>query len=348
MRQAAAALLRPPFREDELTKLINDPRNYVDEMLDGLCLAHPGLVRVGDDRRAIARTAPAKAGKVGVVSGGGSGHLPLFTGYVGEGLLDACAIGNVFEGPTINACQDAIAAANGGAGVLCLFGNYGGDRMNFEMACEFADLEGIETRTVLGNDDIASASYEERAKRRGVAGLIFAYKAAGAMAARGADLAGVADIAQRTVDRTRTVGVAVSPCLIPGAAAPSFTLGENEIEMGMGIHGEPGIWRKQMQPADALVDEMTDMLLKERSQGAARVAVLVNSLGSTPFEELFILYRRLATRLGEAGLEIAQRLVGPYVTSMEMGGASISLCFLDDEIEGLLSAPADCPFWKVN
>lgn len=331
-----------------MKKLINDPANYVDEMLDGLCLAHPGLVRVGEDRRAVARSTPMPAGKVGVVSGGGSGHLPLFTGYVGEGLLDACAIGNVFEGPTINACQDAIAAANGGAGVLCLFGNYGGDKMNFEMASEFAAMEEIETRTVLGTDDVASASVAESHKRRGVAGLIFAYKTAGAKAAQGADLDAVTQIAQRTVDRTRTVGVALSSCQIPGAAGPNFTIADDEIEMGMGIHGEPGIWRETIRPADVLVDEMIAMLLAERPQGTSRVAVLVNSLGATPFEELFILYRRAAQQLDEAGLTIAQRLIGPYVTSMEMGGASISLCFLDDEIEALLAAPAECPFWRVG
>ena len=331
-----------------MKKLINDPANYVEEMLDGLCMAHPGLTRVGDDKRAIARAQGMRKGKVGVVSGGGSGHLPLFTGYVGEGLLDACAIGNVFEGPTINSCQDAIAAANGGAGVLCLFGNYGGDKMNFEMASEFAAMDDVQTRTVLGTDDIASAKPEEAEKRRGVAGLIFAYKTAGAMAATGADLETVATIAQQTVDRTRTIGVGTSSCQIPGAAGPNFEIGDDEIEMGMGIHGEPGIWRKQMRPADALVDEMIDMLLAERPNDTSRVSILVNSLGSTPFEELFILYRRAAEKLDAAGLTIVRPLIGPFVTSMEMGGASISLCFLDEEIESLLGAPANCPFWTVK
>lgn len=317
-------------------------------MLDGLCLAHPALTRVGEDRRAIARATPVRPGKVGVVSGGGSGHLPLFTGYVGAGLLDACAVGNVFEGPTVNACRDAIAAANGGAGVLCLFGNYGGDRMNFEMASEFADLEGVSTRTVLGTDDIASAGPGEVDRRRGVAGLIFAYKTAGALAESGAALDAVAAIAQKTVDRTRSIGVALSSCQLPGASAPNFTIAHDEIEMGMGIHGEPGIWRRPIRPADELVDEMLALLLAERPTGATRVSILVNSLGATPFEELFILYRRAAEQLPAAGLEIVRPLVGPYVTSMEMGGASISLCYLDDEIETLLAAPADCPFWRVG
>ncbi|WDR07232.1 dihydroxyacetone kinase subunit DhaK [Devosia rhodophyticola] len=331
-----------------MKKLINDPANYVEEMLDGLCLAHPGLKRVGVDRRAITTANPIRAGKVGIVSGGGSGHLPLFTGYVGKGLLDACAIGNVFEGPTINSCQDAIEAANGGAGVLCLFGNYGGDRMNFEMASEFAAMNDVDTRTVLGTDDIASASPAEADKRRGVAGLIFAYKAAGALAEGGGSLDAVEAIARKTVERTRTVGVALSSCQIPGATAPNFTIADNEIEMGMGIHGEPGIWRRPIRPADELVDEMIAMLLAERPEGATRVAILVNSLGATPLEELFILYRRAHQQLERSDLRVVRPLIGPYVTSMEMGGASISLCFLDEEIEELLAAPADCPFWRID
>jgi dihydroxyacetone kinase-like protein len=317
-------------------------------MLDGLCLAHPELVRRGEERRTIARAEPIRPGKVGIVSGGGSGHLPLFTGYVGQGLIDACAIGNVFEGPTISSCQDAITSANGGAGVLCLFGNYGGDKMNFEMASEFAAMDDIATRTVLGTDDVASAGPDESQKRRGVAGLIYAYKTAGAKAEAGGDLDAVAAVAQRTVDRTRTIGVALSSCQIPGAAGPNFTIADDEIEMGMGIHGEPGIWRHKLKPADALVDEMLGLLLAEAPGDAKKVSILVNSLGATPYEELYILYRRAAAILADRGLEIVMPIVGPYVTSMEMGGASISLLYLDGELEGLLRAPASCPFWKVG
>lgn len=335
-------------REDKIKKLINDPKAYVEEMLDGLCLAHPELVRIGEERRTIARATSVRQGKVGIVSGGGSGHLPLFTGYVGEGLIDTCAIGNVFEGPTISSCQDAITRANGGAGVLCLFGNYGGDRMNFEMACEFAAMDGIETRMVLGTDDVASARPEESHKRRGVAGLIYAYKTAGAEAEAGGDLDAVAAVAQRTVDRTRTIGVALSSCQIPGAERPNFDIAGDEIEMGMGIHGEPGIWRHRLKPADELVDEMLDLLLAEAPADARKVSILVNSLGATPYEELYILYRRAAEILAGRGLEIVMPVVGPYVTSMEMGGASISLLYLDEELEALLRAPAACPFWKVG
>ena len=330
-----------------MKKLINDPSHYVDEMLSGLTAAHPSLVRDGDGGRVIRRAEGARKGKVGIVSGGGSGHLPLFTGYVGRGLLDTCSIGNVFEGPNITSCQDAIRLADGGAGVLLLYGNYGGDRMNFDMAGEFAAEDGVETATVLGTDDIASAAPQEAAKRRGVAGLIYAYKTAGALAETGADLAAVKAVAQRTVSRTRTIGVALAPCRVPLADKPTFTLGDDEIEMGMGIHGEPGIWRDKLKPADAIAAEMIERLLAERPQDAARVSILVNSLGATPLEELFIVYRKAAGLLAESGLEIVRPLVGPFVTSMEMAGVSISLCFLDDEIEALLAAPASCPFWTV-
>ncbi|MGY0794502.1 dihydroxyacetone kinase subunit DhaK [Azospirillum argentinense] len=332
-----------------MKKLINDPAHYVDEMLDGLCAAHPSLMRDGPAGRVIRRAEGARAGKVGIVTGGGSGHLPLFTGYVGPGLVDACSIGNVFEGPTVDSCIAAIKAADGGRGVLRLYGNYGGDRMNFDMAGEFLEDEGLELSTVLGTDDIASAAPEERSKRRGVAGIVYAYKIAGARADEGASLAEVTAAAAKAVERTRTIGCALSSCQIPGAAEPSFRITQGEMEMGIGIHGEPGIWRDALKPADAVADEMVDRLVAERPEGSGyRVSVLVNSLGATPLEELFILYRRLAERLDKAGLAVVQPLVGPYVTSMEMAGVSLSLCFLDDELERLLAAPASCPFWKVG
>jgi dihydroxyacetone kinase-like protein len=328
-------------------KLINTPASYVDEMLEGLCRAYPSLVREGPGGRVIRRSAGPTAGKVGIVSGGGSGHLPLFTGYVGEGLLDSCSIGNVFEGPNVDSCEAAIKAADGGRGVLLLFGNYGGDKMNFALAAEMLE-DSIRTSTVLGTDDIASGGPDERDRRRGVAGIVYAYKIAGAKAAGGATLDEVADAAATAVSRTRTIGCALSPCQIPGAAAPSFALAADEVEMGMGIHGEPGLWRDKIRPADALVDEMLDRILADRPDiDTKRVSVLINGLGATPLEEQFILYRRAAQRLQEEGLEIASPLVGNFVTSMEMAGASISLCFLDRAMEQLLAAPASCPFWQV-
>ncbi|MBO9127894.1 MULTISPECIES: dihydroxyacetone kinase subunit DhaK [unclassified Rhizobium] len=331
-----------------MKKLINRPQDFVDETLDGLVTAHPSLVRDGENGRVI-RRATRSTGKVGVVSGGGSGHLPLFTGYVGHGLLDSCSIGNVFEGPTVGSCIDAIKLADQGKGVLRLYGNYGGDRMNFDMAGELLEEEGIRTTTVLGTDDIASAAPEERQKRRGVAGIIYAYKTAGAAADSGADLDTVSGIAQRAVDMTRTIGVALSPCQVPGADRPSFILGEDEIEMGMGIHGEPGIWRDKLRTADVIADEMIERLLADKPQGAGNtVSILVNSLGATPLEELFILYRRASARLGGAGIRIVRPLVGHFATSMEMAGVSVSLSFVDAEIEKLLGAPSSCPFWTVR
>jgi dihydroxyacetone kinase-like protein len=216
------------------------------------------------------------------------------------------------------------------------------------MACELLDGEGIATRTVLGTDDIASAAPAETHKRRGVAGILYAYKAAGALAESGANLDEVARIAQKAVDATRTIGVALSPCQVPTASAPNFSIADDEIEIGMGIHGEPGIWRAKLKSADAIVDEMLERLLTDRPIATgSRVSVLVNGLGATPLEELFILYRRTHHILSERGITIVQPLVGNYVTSMEMAGASISLHLLDAELEKLLLAPASCPFWKV-
>ncbi len=331
-----------------MKKLINDPSAYVDEMLDGLVAAQPSLRRDGAAGRVVRRAAGMRPGKVGIASGGGSGHLPLFTGYVGPGLLDTCAIGNVFEGPNAASCMDAVRLADGGRGVLRLYGNYGGDRMNFDMAGEMLEDEGVETTTVLGTDDIASGTPDDIGRRRGVAGIVYAYKAAGASAEAGADLGEVTRVAAKAVAATRTIGVALAPCRLPAAREPSFTLGDDEIEMGMGIHGEPGIWRDKLKPADAIADEMVDRLLADLPAPDGRVSVLVNGLGATPLEELFILYRRVAARLGSLGLSIHRPLVGDFVTSMEMAGASISLFHLDDELAALLDAPAECPFWRVG
>lgn len=330
-----------------MKKLMNAPDAFVDEMLAGLCAAYPELKQEGPGGRVIRAAHAPRQGHVGIVSGGGSGHLPLFTGYVGDGLLDACAIGDVFAGPSVDACQAAINAANGGRGVLRLYGNYGGDRMNFDMAGEFAEGDGVRVTTVLGNDDIASAAPEERQKRRGVAGIVYAYKAAGACAAQGADLDEVTRIADKAVSRARTIGCALSPCQIPGAATPTFTLGDDEIEMGMGIHGEPGIWRDRLRPADAIADEMVARLLKDPvPQATGRVSVMINSLGATPLEELFILYRRVKQQLEKERFKLARPLIGHWTTSMEMAGLSISLFHLDDELERLLAAPCACPFWR--
>lgn len=332
-----------------MKKLINDPSDYVNEMLAGLTAAHPELTLGGESGRCISRSQRAADGKVGIATGGGSGHLPLFTGYVGEGLLDSCAIGNVFEGPNVQSCVDAIKAADGGAGVLCLYGNYGGDRMNFDMACEMVNMEDIATETVLGADDVASAGADEADKRRGVAGIVLVYKVAGAAAAQGRTLAEVASAARKACAATRSIGVALAPCQVPTASAPNFEIGADEMEMGMGIHGEPGIWRAKLGAADNVADEMFYRVVAELDlKKGDRVVPLVNGLGATPLEELYILWRRIAQRLSEVGVEHVNPMIGNYVTSMEMAGASFSLMKLDDELKALVRAPASCPFWKVG
>lgn len=331
-----------------MKKLVNEPLSYVDEMLEGMCAAHPeNYQRCGPQNRVIVRPDAPIAGKVGLISGGGSGHLPVFTGYVGEGLLDACAIGDVFSSPNVEQMMEAARRANGGEGVLFLYGNYSGDRMNFDMAAEMLELEEIQTRSVLGTDDIASAGPDEMEKRRGIAGLIYAYKAAGAKAQMGGSLDEVAAVAAKAVKRTRTIGIAMTPCVLPAAGKPTFEIGDNEMEIGMGIHGEPGVRRGPLARADEISKEMLDMLLADMPLVSGdRVSVLVNSLGATPLEELYIAFRYVALRLRELDVEIVAPLVGRYCTSMEMMGHSISIHNLDQELESLLKAPCDCPHWR--
>lgn len=333
-----------------MKKILNDPEKYVDEMLEGFVAAHPEFYRMhGDSGKVVARAEKAKAGKVGIVTGGGSGHLPVFTGYVGEGLLDACAIGDVFASPSADQMADAIRAADQGAGVVRLYGNYGGDIMNFDMAGELVEFDDIECTTVLLTDDVASAPPEEHEKRRGVAGMVYAFKLAGAAAEEGRDLQGVTAVAQKAADACRSIGAALSSCTVPQAGKPTFDIADDEMEMGMGIHGEPGVWRGKLRTADEIAEEMMDRLLAETPLASGeRVSVLVNSLGATPPEELYILYRTVKLRLESAGATIVMPLVGRYATSMEMSGVSFTLCKLDEELEALLKAPCDCAFWRVG
>ncbi len=331
-----------------MKKILNDPARYVDELLQGMVQAHPQYYRQAGDGRVIARAGTPRPGKVGIVSGGGSGHLPIFTGYVGPGLLDACAVGDVFSSPSADQMAEAIRAANAGAGVLRLYGNYGGDIMNFDMAGDMVEMDDIRTTSVILADDVASAPAAEAEKRRGVAGMVYAFKIAGAAAEEGLDLDGVTAVAQRAADACRSVGVALSPCVVPLAGRPTFQIGEGDMEIGMGIHGEPGVRRGQLRPADEIADEMLDILFADRPvERGERVSPLVNSLGATPPEELYILYRRVKARLEDAGATIVMPLVGRYATSMEMAGVSFTLCRLDGDLERYLAAPAECAFWRV-
>lgn len=329
-----------------MKKIINDPNAFVDEALDGILAAHPTMLKaVSPDRRAIARADAPIKGHVGIVTGGGSGHLPLFLGYVGVGLCTAVAVGNVFSSPSPEQILAATRAANGGTGVLYLYGNYGGDVMNFDLAGELADE--IETDTVVGIDDVASAPPERSSDRRGVAGLFFAYKCAGAAAERGFNLAGVAAAARSAVASTRSMGVGLSPTILPAAGKPTFEIGPDEMEIGIGIHGERGVRRGRLETADQIAGDLlekiaADLPLKRGDQ----VAVLVNGLGATPLEELYVLYRHVRRDLDGMGVVVRRTYVGEYATSLEMAGASISVMRLDDELTRLLEAPARSPFFR--
>ncbi|MBW3096261.1 dihydroxyacetone kinase subunit DhaK [Pseudohoeflea coraliihabitans] len=332
-----------------MKKLINNPDYYVDEALEGMRLAHPrGYTVSGSNGRVIERATRKSEGKVGIVSGGGFGHLPLFAGYVGEGLLDSCAVGHVFAGPSFDDVSESLKAADFGGGVLSVIGNYGGDTMVFGMANDMLAAEGTDCAVVTVADDVASAPRESAETRRGVAGLILAFKIAGAAAEKGMNLQGVKAVTERAMTGCRSIGVALSGCTVPQAGTPTFVLDENSIEMGMGIHGEKGLWRGALKPADEIASEMVERLMADlEPPKGARLAVLVNSLGATPLDELYILYRKVSQLLNAAGLEIAYSLVGHYATSMEMAGASLSVMTVDDELLDLLNAPVNCPLWRA-
>lgn len=329
-------------------KIINDGADAVDEMLQGVLAAHARHLSAvdGSPRSIVARAGP-RPGKVGLVIGGGSGHEPTFLGYVGKGLADAAAIGNVFASPPPDPIIECAKAASGGAGVLFMYGNYAGDVMNFDMAAEMLAMDDIAVRTVLTTDDIASAPRDQRENRRGVAGNVFIFKVAGAACDRMLPLDACERIARHANDRTFTMGVALSPCSLPQTRRPNFDIGGDEMEIGMGIHGEPGIARGPLKAADAITDELMDRILAEMGAASGdRVAVLVNSLGSTPPMELYIMMRRVKQRLDGEGLVLHSSLVGNYCTSLEMAGASITLMHLDDDLQTLLDHPCDCAMFR--
>jgi phosphoenolpyruvate---glycerone phosphotransferase subunit DhaK len=329
-----------------MRKILNDVNDYVTEMLDGLLKAHPEQLAFAEDVHAIVRADAPVAGKVALATGGGSGHLPVFLGYVGRGMLDGCAVGDVFQSPSAEQMLDVTRRIHGGKGVVYIYGNYGGDVMNFDMAAEMADMEDIRVETVLVKDDVASAPPAEAARRRGVAGMVYAFKLAGAKAEAGGDLDEVAAIARKTLAHTRTIGVALSPCTVPQAGKPTFTIGEDEMEIGMGIHGEPGMKREKLQTADVITERMMGALLEDLAPSAGdTVSIMLNSLGATPHEELYIMYRKAHEILEASGLKVHRPYVGRFATSMEMVGASITLLRLDDELKALLDAPAHSPFF---
>ncbi|MDB5612457.1 MAG: dak1 domain protein [Devosia sp.] len=329
-----------------MKKFLNDPVNFVDEMLEGIYLAHPAVTYVDGDKRCLV-TSKVKPGKVGIATGGGSGHLPLFLGYVGDGMLDGAAVGGVFQSPSAEQMYQVTKHIDQGAGVLYVYGNYSGDIINFEMAAELADMDGVQVKHVVGNDDVASSVVGEEHKRRGVAGIFFIYKAAGAAAAEGLPLDEVTRIADKARLRTRTIGVALSSCVVPEIGHATFSIGEDEMEIGMGIHGEPGISRKKMGSADLVIDEMMERIFTEQSYNRGdSVAVLINGLGGTPMEELYILFRRVSQLLQDRGVTAKHVWVGEFATAMEMAGASVSILHLDSELDRLVAAPANTPFFQ--
>jgi len=330
-----------------MRKLINQPENMVDEMLQGLYAAHPDQVTcVNGDLRCLI-SAKKHPGKVALATGGGSGHLPLFLGYVGEGMLDGCCVGGVFQSPSADRMLEVTKAIHSDAGVLYIYGNYGGDKMNFELAAEMAAVDDIHVEQVLGTDDVASAPKGSEARRRGVAGIFFIYKIAGALAARMANLDEVKAVAEKVASRVRSMGVALSPCTIPEVGKPTFSIQEGEMEIGMGIHGEAGVRRGAIQAADAVVDQVLSAILEDMPCAKGdTVSVLINGLGATPLEELYVLYRRVDQNLKNQGVNIHRAYVGEFATSMEMAGASISLLKLDAELIGLLDQSARTPFFS--
>jgi dihydroxyacetone kinase-like protein len=331
-------------------KLINDSKAIIEEMLDGIIKAHPNHVRrLPDSPRSVIAVDGPRKGKVGVVVGGGSGHEPTFVGYVGKGLADACAVGNVFASPPPDPILECTKAVDGGAGVLYLYGNYAGDVMNFDMAAELAAMEDIEVRTVLTTDDIASAPPEEKEKRRGVAGNFFVFKVTGAAADKMLPLDECERVARKANERTFTIGVALSPCSLPQTLRHNFEIGPDEMEIGMGIHGEPGVAREPLRSADAVTDDILDRIFAEMKVGTgAKVAVLVNSLGSTPLMELYVVNRRVHERLERKGIAVHATWVGTYCSSLEMAGMSITLIHLDDELTELLDHPCDCAMFRAG
>ncbi|MDA3734001.1 dihydroxyacetone kinase subunit DhaK [Niameybacter massiliensis] len=333
-----------------MKKIINQPENYVKEMLEGLYIAHPDLITyTGEDVHCLV-SVNKKPGKVGIATGGGSGHLPLFLGYVGKGMLDGCSVGDVFQSPSAEQMLEVTKAIDSGAGVLYIYGNYNGDIFNFDMAAEMADFEeNIRVESVVAGEDVASAGPSkegEKNTRRGVAGIVFVYKCAGAAADKMMNLDEVKRVAEKAAANVRTMGVALTPCIVPRVGKPGFTIGEDEMEIGMGIHGETGIRRAKLEPADAIVDEMLEKVVADIPYVSGdEVAVLVNGLGATSLDEQYIVTRRIDTFLKEKGISVHRYYVGEYATSLEMAGFSISLLKLDDELKELLDAPAQTPFF---
>lgn len=330
-----------------MKKIMNDPNRVVQDMLAGMIAAYPNELKQIPATTAITRSEAPVSGKVGLVSGGGSGHEPAHAGYVGKGMLDAAVVGEVFTSPTPDQIYEAIKAVDGGKGVFLIIKNYTGDVLNFEMAMELAEAEGIQVDKVIVNDDVAVEDSSFTIGRRGIAGTVFVHKIAGAIAEQGATLEEVKTVAEKVVNQTRSMGMALTPCTVPAAGKPSFHLEENEMEIGIGIHGEAGIERKPITTADEIASELTEKILTDMDlNNNEEVAVMINGLGSTPEMELYIVNKKVNQLLTEKGIHIYKTFVGEYMTALEMTGCSVTLLKLDDELKTLLDATSEAPAFR--
>lgn len=330
---------------------MNEPDHYLKQMLSGIYIAHSGLVTyINDDPQCLVAVCK-KEGKVGLATGGGSGHLPLFLGYVGTGMLDGCSVGDVFQSPSAEQMFEVTKEIDQGAGVLYIYGNYNGDIFNFDMATEMADFEAnIRVESVVVGADVASAGpaeIGERNTRRGVAGIFFVFKCAGAAADKMFDLDDVKRIAEKTAVNVRTMGVALTACVVPRVGHAGFSLGDDEMEIGMGIHGETGIRRGKLESADQITTEMLEAIISDLPYVTGdEVAVLINGLGATTLDEQYIVTRKVSEILAQKNIKVFRYYVGEYATALEMAGVSISLLKLDSELKEMLNHPVHTPFFR--
>ncbi|MDE3838275.1 dihydroxyacetone kinase subunit DhaK [Bacillus methanolicus] len=330
-----------------MKKLINQPENVVQEMIEGFVAAYPKRLKRVPNTNVIVRADAPVQGKVGIVSGGGSGHEPAHGGYVGKGMLDGAVAGEVFTSPTPDQVFEAIKAVDGGKGVLLIIKNYTGDVMNFEMAAELAEAEGIQVSKVIVNDDVAVENSTYTVGRRGIAGTVFVHKISGALAEMGASLEEVTAVANKVVENLSSMGMALTPCTVPAAGKPGFTIGESEMEIGMGIHGEPGIERSEIKTADEVAEILLNKVLEQLQLNENdKVAVMINGLGATPLMELYIVNNKVSKMLKEKNITVHETFIGEYMTSLEMAGCSITLLRLDDQLTELLDASADTIAFK--
>ena len=330
-----------------MQRIINNPNDVVNDMINGFIKAHKDIVEKTENNRVLKyKKAPIK-NKVGIVTGGGSGHKPAFIGYIGENMIDAVAIGEIFSSPPAKAFYDAFKTADSGKGVACLYGNYAGDNMNVRMAIKMAEKDGIIVKTVIANDDVASAPKEEKNKRRGVAGEVLMWKIAGAKAALGGNLDEVISVAQKAIDNTKSLGIGLTPCTIPALGKPNFVIEEGKMELGIGHHGEPGIKVTDLKTADEMAEIMLDIILPDLPfVSNNEVVVLISGLGATPVMELYILYAKIAEILAHKNIKIYRPYVGDYFTSLDMMGVTVTLMKVDNELKELIDLSANSMGFK--